>query len=93
MHPLLAATEHPGHSARSPPSSGGVNRPATTTAPYAHAAEPVPANASHTMPSADTTAAGNCTRGCPYRSTARPSNGCPTALATPYTAASAPARE
>lgn len=82
----------PGHNARSPPSRGGVNNPATTTAVYATTADPVPASASQAMPSAETTAAGNCTRGCPYRSTARPSRGCPTALATPYAAASAPAR-
>ncbi len=44
------------------------------------------------MPSAESSAAGSCTRGWPYRSTSRPSSGCPTALATPYTAASAPAR-
>lgn len=69
-----------------------MNKPAAPTAMYASAGDPVPAKAKTVMASADASAAGSCTRGCPRRSTSRPSNGCPTALETPYTAASAPAR-
>lgn len=58
-----------GHSARSPPSRGGVNRLTAPTAMYASAGAPVPAKAKTVMARADTSAAGSCTRGCPRRST------------------------
>lgn len=81
-----------GHNARRPPSRGGVKSPATTIERYATGSGSVPEKAKTAIPRAETSAAGNWTRGCPYRSTSRPSSGCPTALPTPYTAASAPAR-
>ena len=62
----LRSTE--GHSARSPPSRGGVNSPATAIAAYASASGSVPARARRRpCRGPTTTAAGSCTRGCPWQ--------------------------
>ena len=81
----------PGHSARSPPSSGGVARPAIEHAQSSrgHGADADRREEHHARP--ESIAAGNITRGCPCMSTSRPSSGCPTAVASPYTADSTPA--
>ena len=81
---LVLLAEDGGHSARRPPSSGGVNSPATRHRGVGERQRlRSRRTANDAMPSAETTRRRQLDPRLPVQVHRRPSSGCPTALATP----------